>query len=486
MNGIYLKILLAEFENKLCGRYIDEVRVDKRLIQFVTGKQALFISLYPEMLAMYISTQVKNGFDKLTKFSRLVVSNRIVSIAQDGLMPVLRLRLEKNNVQIMISLYRDAPNIIVKTDRTEQRMYKRFIQKEPKRPILDITVKELEHVYKEQPEKFPELLVQGFEGLDKNLAKELTPRRIVHLKKTLRSGKIGLRIVSISPFRISFFASDFLKEYYSLNQLFKESVDQFIIQKESESEAIRRKAQIKNIERQVTRLQKKMLSDRAIEIFRIKGELILTNLKQIRKGSKQLVVRDPYCDKELEIILDPILTPQENAEHYFSEYKKLKRGRPKIKEQVSRLKKKLEELKDPSYKMPSLKKISSKKDKRTESFRVFTLTSGSVVYIGRDARTNNELTFAFARPDDYFFHIRNYEGAHVILRAKVPRGQRPNKRDIEKAAALAAYFSKGKKQMNVPVSYTQRKYLKKNKKGKPGGVILMREDVVFVDPKLPE
>jgi predicted ribosome quality control (RQC) complex YloA/Tae2 family protein len=107
------------------------------------------------------------------------------------------------------------------------------------------------------------------------------------------------------------------------------------------------------------------------------------------------------------------------------------------------------------------------------------------VYVGKHARSNQELTFAFARPNDYFFHIRSYEGAHVILRAKIPRGQRPNKRDIDDAASIAAYFSKAKKQKNVPVSYTQRKYLKRNRKGKLGSVILMREDVVFVDPGLP-
>jgi predicted ribosome quality control (RQC) complex YloA/Tae2 family protein len=53
------------------------------------------------------------------------------------------------------------------------------------------------------------------------------------------------------------------------------------------------------------------------------------------------------------------------------------------------------------------------------------------------------------------------------------------------AAAIAAYFSKAKKQKNVPISYTQRKFIKKNKKGKLGSVILMREEVIFVDPGLP-
>ncbi|MEO0185873.1 MAG: fibronectin-binding domain-containing protein, partial [candidate division WOR-3 bacterium] len=70
-------------------------------------------------------------------------------------------------------------------------------------------------------------------------------------------------------------------------------------------------------------------------------------------------------------------------------------------------------------------------------------------------------------------------------RPVMQKGQNIRKEDIEKAAAIAAYFSKAKTQKSVPVSYTKRKYLKKSKKGKLGTVILMRESVIFVDPGLP-
>jgi len=106
--------------------------------------------------------------------------------------------------------------------------------------------------------------------------------------------------------------------------------------------------------------------------------------------------------------------------------------------------------------------------------------------VGKNAKSNLMLTFKFARPDDYFFHIRGYKGAHTILRPKLQKGKNPQQEDIETAAAIAAYYSKAKGQRNVPVSYTQRKYLKKSKKGKLGSVILMREEVIFVDPGLPE
>ena len=109
-----------------------------------------------------------------------------------------------------------------------------------------------------------------------------------------------------------------------------------------------------------------------------------------------------------------------------------------------------------------------------------------MILAGKNARSNDELTFKYARASDYFFHTRGYEGAHVILRPNVPKGQHPSREEVRVAASIAAYFSKAKKQNNVPVSYTQRKYLKKSKKGKIGSVILMREEVVFVEPGLPD
>jgi predicted ribosome quality control (RQC) complex YloA/Tae2 family protein len=150
------------------------------------------------------------------------------------------------------------------------------------------------------------------------------------------------------------------------------------------------------------------------------------------------------------------------------------------------LKREIEKIERKAFILPEFEIAPSKKQKVVScSFHVFRLLSGSIVHVGKNVQSNQELTFRVARPNDYFFHTRSFEGAHTILKAKVPKGQRPKREDIEAAAGIAAYFSKARKQRRVPVSYTQRKYLKKNKKGKPGSVIFMREEVIFVDPALP-
>lgn len=491
MNGIYLDLLRREIEDQVVNRYIDEICIKQKLLQIVLGKQALFVSLYSELPAVYLSKRVKIGFDKLEKFTNAISSSRIERLEQPDFMPVLKIVVERKRAanrvcaQLIISLYREAPNFIIKTTRTKKSLYSRYIEKKPKRSILDVLPQELEQVYKKQPSKFPTCLLKEFEGLDKNLAGELTPIRIVRLQKILECGKVKPRMVSVSPFKLSLFADEYLKEYDSLNLLFGDGVKQFLEAKTKESIAVRKASMIRNIERQLVRLQQKALSNEEIESYRIKGELILVNLTKIKKGAQHTCVRNPYDNKEIVITLDPQITAQANAQHCFLKYKKLKRGLPKIQERIKRLEQEITEIEDGFVKPSDLVKTQRGKDKKGEPFHTFELTSGAHVYAGKHARSNQELTFAFARPNDYFFHIRSYEGAHVILRAKIPRGQRPNSKDVNDAASIAAYFSKAKKQKNVPVSYTQRKYLKKNRKGKPGSVILMREDVVFVDPGLP-
>jgi hypothetical protein len=208
MNGIYLDLLRREIEGSVINRYIDEIRIKQRLLQIVFGKQALFVSLYPELPAVYLSKQIQIGFDKLEKFTNTISSSRIERLEQPDFMPVLKIIVEKTHVvnrtcaQLIISLYREAPNFVIKTASVQKHLYSRYIEKKSKRSILDASVQELEQVYKKQPSKFPAYLLKEFEGLDKYLAGELTPVRITHLQKILKRGKVKPRMVSVSPFRL--------------------------------------------------------------------------------------------------------------------------------------------------------------------------------------------------------------------------------------------------------------------------------------------
>ena len=101
----------------------------------------------------------------------------------------------------------------------------------------------------------------------------------------------------------------------------------------------------------------------------------------------------------------------------------------------------------------------------------------------RDA-DNDRLSLQFARPDDWWFHVRGMPGSHVILQGKA--GAKPDREILEQAAAIAAYHSKARTGGVVPVSATRARYVTKPKGAKPGTVHMCKEVVFKVRPGLPQ
>lgn len=483
MNGIYLSLLLREIKGTLVGTIIHEIRIRDRIVELVLNENSLFVSLYPTALGLYIARVRKQGYEPLKHMSDVVKSHRIVAVVQDSFAPVLKIVLEKSfpkreELHIIISFYTQAPNLSLRSEAWQRNLFTRYIERRPKKSILELTAEQLASAT-------AEYLVKNVEGLDKKLAGELDARNLRSLKAWLEGKEIRPRLMAFDPLHISLFAGEGGTEYGSFNELFNDAIEGFLqAQDEQKSEQQRRSA-IRNMKRRMARLQKKILAPEEIEDMRRRGELILANIKKVRKGLEKVRLVDPYTQVEKEIKLDPHLSPQANAQRYFVRYKKEKRGQPRLQEQIRVISEKIKDL-EAKIHIPEVrgKKAQVEKTSR-EPFHRFPLESGSVVLVGKNARANDELTFKYARPSDYFFHTRGFEGAHTVLKPNIPRGQRPSREEIRLAASIAAYFSKAKKQKNVPVSYTQRKFLKKNKKGKMGSVILMREEVVFVEPGLP-
>lgn len=123
---------------------------------------------------------------------------------------------------------------------------------------------------------------------------------------------------------------------------------------------------------------------------------------------------------------------------------------------------------------------SSPARKRKRAPLEFRTPDGSRVLVGRSPVENADLTFKVARPHDLWFHARGIPGAHVIL-ARDDRTQ-PSNGDVETAAALAAYYSKAKSSLKVPVDYTLRKHVRKQRNAAPGLVWYTDAGTVTVAP----
>jgi predicted ribosome quality control (RQC) complex YloA/Tae2 family protein len=236
--------------------------------------------------------------------------------------------------------------------------------------------------------------------------------------------------------------------------------------------------------------------------LRLKGELILAHMKKISRGQKEveLPVPEDESRRTVCISLEARLSPAENAAIYFKRAKKLERklaSLPETIERVSRREAGLQEELDRAR----LGRISPARDagKKAKSPaagskpgrwptgvwpRRFASSDGWIMYVGRNNKENDYLTFVFARPDDLWFHAEGVRGSHVILRRE-GRRSKPSRRCIEEAASAAAYFSKARTSQTVPVIYTEKKYVRKPRKAKPGMALYSNEKSVMVSPAVP-
>jgi predicted ribosome quality control (RQC) complex YloA/Tae2 family protein len=257
--------------------------------------------------------------------------------------------------------------------------------------------------------------------------------------------------------------------------------------------------------RTIEKVVEEIENNQRAQQYEIFGSILMANLNLIEKGLEEVELVNVFSEKgeKIKIKLDPSLSPVENAQMYFEKAKKTRASFKIAQERLERLKfeiKQLENLLDElascenfdalkkfkEKNLEELKKFGIVKDKIVEKiggkFRRFIVDGGFEVWVGKDAKSNELLTFKFSDKEDLWFHARGTSGAHVVL--KTGRRQ-PSKKAIEQAGSIAAYFSQARTSRLVPVVVTKRKYVRKPKGAPEGTVAVEREEVIMVEPKLP-
>ncbi|MCX7658458.1 MAG: NFACT family protein [Oscillospiraceae bacterium] len=250
-------------------------------------------------------------------------------------------------------------------------------------------------------------------------------------------------------------------------------------------------------------LQKEELAKCALrEELKIKGDLISANIYALQKGQKSAKLLNFYADPpaEIEIELDPRLSPAQNAQKYYSEYRKAANAEKKLTELIAsgeaeiiyldsvfdaltRARSEDEilelrmELMEQGYIRSRLKTKPPKPQKPLE----YVSSDGFLILAGRNNIQNDKLTLKTAKNNDIWLHTHDIAGSHVII---VTDGKNPPDRTIEEAAIIAACNSKARNSSQVPVDYTLVKYVKKPSGAKPGMVIFTNNKTAFVTPDM--
>lgn len=235
-----------------------------------------------------------------------------------------------------------------------------------------------------------------------------------------------------------------------------------------------------------------------------KGELITANIYAVSQGMSSFKTIDFYDEnmKEIEITLDPTKTPAENAQAYFARYNKAKRTLAALEIQEKQNNEELEylesvlnaleaakedgdlveirtELADSGFVRRQAPKKGAAKPKKAKPLR-YTSSDGFEIYVGKSNLQNDELTLRFADATDIWMHTKDIPGSHVIIRTN-GTGEAPDK-TLEEGANLAAFFSKAKTSSLVPVDYTLKKNVKKPNGAKPGMVIYLTNQTIYITP----
>ena len=291
---------------------------------------------------------------------------------------------------------------------------------------------------------------------------------------------------------------------------FTELLDSFYITRDRR-DAMRQKSQAvrKTVQNLCTRLTRKLaIQEKELnatfdrERLRQLGDILTANIHRIQKGQTMVEVEDFY-DEDMALIqvpLSPILSPQQNAAKFYKDYARMKNAEKELTRQIELgeqelyyLKSVLEEL-DRAETEAELEEIRQElqsggyiradtgkrriKQAKLAPMR-FESTDGYPIYVGRNNRQNEELTFRLARKDDIWCHASKVHGSHVIISCG---GTQPPDDTVTQAAQLAAYYSETKSGQNVPVDVTAVKQVKKTPGGKPGMVIYHTYRTVIANP----
>ena len=233
------------------------------------------------------------------------------------------------------------------------------------------------------------------------------------------------------------------------------------------------------------------------------GDIVTANIHAIKKGQKFLEAEDFY-DENMTVIripLSEVLSPQENAAKFYKDYTRMKNAQKELTHQLeigraelSYLQSVLEELNraDSEQALEEirqelqtggyLRRDTGKKKMKQAKLQPlrFESTDGFGIYVGRNNRQNDELTFKLAAKNDIWLHAQKVHGSHVIIASG---GREVPDDTITEAAQLAAWHSEAAQGANVPVDVTPVKQIKKPPAAKPGMVIYHTYRTVYVDPK---
>ena len=526
-----------ELRERLEGGYVFEVFSQQRneiTISLITNKgehmQLLVVTGHPK-LCIHSREGLNRKQRNTAALMPEIAEKKISDVTIDPGDRIIRLPLE-DNYTIVLQLFSAKTNVLLEKNQRIINSFKQssspnpFAEKGLPKPEIVRSLELLAYNYPVFAERFhaaavPDIygkLMNILPGFDRQLVRELLGRcgsdcspANIHTELTalfhelldplpsVYTGKKNSPEFSIlhNPPENSVKLATILE---SLN-LYSRKIWQHLKTKELVHELdTRLKHKMAKIERELAHFQPEKLRKQVDEYER-NGHLLIANLYNLDRKEDNITVTNVFepDGSLLTIPLKPELSLQQNAVAWFA---KASKTRAKIegsfqrkatitaqKKELQRLVAKANELSNPSQvkafyeaNRSVLKDLGlasfQKKETKQLPFKTFAITPKATLYVGKNARNNEQLTFSFAKPHDIWLHARGTAGSHCILRGATMQ----NTTAIRRAAEIAAFYSSAKNSQLVPVIYTEKKYIRRARKMPHGQVLTEKENVIMARP----
>ena len=535
-------------------------------IKTPAGANRLYISASASLPLIYLTDENKPSPMTAPNFCMLlrkhIGNGRITNVSQPGLERIIHLDIEhldelgdlcqkKLIVEIMGKhsniIFCDEKEMIIDSIKHVNAQMSSVREVLPGRPYfipdtmekkdpLGISLEDFREVLLHKPAKLGKAIYTSFTGISPVVAEEicalagvdsqvtapdLTDDSLTHLYRQfsyymepIRSGDYrpviyydGKNPKEFSAVLLSHYARYNTKEFDSISQVLKtyyadKNTLTRIRQKSTDLRHVVQTALERN--RKKYDLQARQLKDTENrDKYKVYGELINIYGYGLPSGSKELTALNYYTDTTITIPLDPVLTPQENAQRYFSRYNKQKRtfeALTKLIEETSEDIRYLEsisnaldiamneadlaQIKEELVQSGYIRRKAAKKKIKLNSRPMHYISAdGYHMYVGKNNLQNDELTFSFATGNDWWFHAKDAPGSHVIVKTN---GDELPDRTFEEAGRLAAYYSKNRGSDKVEIDYVEKKHVKKPNGAKPGFVVYYTNYSLVIDSDISE
>ena len=538
LDGIGISFLIKEIKEKILRYKLTKIfQYDRVSFSLFFGKNNLIFQVKDNSTIFYLKDEKDPNTDFQSKFllslKKHLQNSILINIRQEGFDRIVYFDFEKLNqfgdvekYTLIIEIMGKASNIFLTSkDKILSALYFTSIDVGNRvimtgaRYTLPFEEKKISPLYLED-ENFPfetETFMEKIEGVGRAFALQCS-QDYHTFKKYLSSYKpVMYEIINRGKIQKVLTYNEFSefnqkenatlkneRKYFEtlnegLNDYFKTTITSNVISEKKKNLLKYVDSQIKKFKKIEKNIKVDLKKNENFEKYKNIGDILAANMHQIKYGIKKVTVFDFYNNQQITINLDPLLSPNDNLNFYYNKYNKGKRtisalnsrfldiqNEIKYFEEIKMFIEKendfigIEEIENElnltNNGNKSKNKIKLNKPKKRDllSFDY----NGFQIFVGRNNKENEEISFSKGQPNDIWLHIKDIPGSHVLI---LRNNQELPNDVLLHAANLACEYSKAKKGDKVTVDYCERKFVKKIKNSKPGNVIYTNFHSLLID-----